>query len=202
MTIEQLKQVFLERGIRHVKLGIFDIDGVLRGKYVSPEKFFSAAESGLGFCDVIFGWDSSDTLYDNVKVTGWHTGYPDAAAHVDTHTFRVIPWERDTAFLLLDMDLPMAPRTVLRRVDDKARAMGYRAHFSAEYEFFFFRETAQTAREKNYRGLTPLSPGMFGYSALRASTHAEFLHQILDGLREYDVELECLHTETGPGVYE
>jgi glutamine synthetase len=43
---------------------------------------------------------------------------------------------------------------------------------------------------------------MFGYSALRASTHAEFLHQLLDNLREYDVELEGLHTETGPGVYE
>jgi glutamine synthetase len=202
MTIEQLKQVFHERGIRHVKLGVFDLDGVLRAKYVSPEKFFSAAENGLGFCDVIFGWDSSDALYDNVSVTGWHTGYPDTTAHVDPTTFRVIPWERDTALLLLDMDVPMAPRTVLRRVEEKARALGYRAFFSAEYEFFFFRETAQSARQKNYRDLTPLSPGMFGYSALRASTNAEFLHQILDSLREYDVELEGLHTETGPGVYE
>ena len=202
MTIEQLKQVFHERGIRHVKLGVFDLDGVLRGKYVSPEKFFSAAEGGLGFCDVIFGWDSSDALYDNVSVTGWHTGYPDTDARIDPTTFRVIPWERDTALLLLDIDLPMAPRTVLRNVEEKARTMGYRAFFSAEYEFFFFRETAQSAREKNYRNLTPLSPGMFGYSALRASTNAEFLHQILDSLREYDIELEALHTETGPGVYE
>ncbi len=202
MTIEQLKQVFHERGIRHVKLGIFDLDGVLRAKYVSPEKFFSAAETGLGFCDVIFGWDSSDALYDNVSVTGWHTGYPDATARMDLTTFRVIPWERDTALLLLDVDLPMAPRTVLRNVEEKARALGFRAYFSAEYEFFFFRETAESARQKHYRDLTPLSPSMFGYSALRASTNAEFLHQILDSLREYDIELEALHTETGPGVYE
>ncbi len=124
MTVEQLKQVFHERGIRHVKLGIFDVDGVLRAKYVSPEKFFSAAENGLGFCDVIFGWDSSDALYDNVQVTGWHTGYHDQTARVDPSTFRVIPWERDTAFLLLDMDLPVAPRTVLRHVEEKARARG------------------------------------------------------------------------------
>src|SRR5580658_7430826 len=99
MTIDQLKEVFNERGIRHVKLGVFDLDGVLRAEYVSPEKFFSAAEGGLGFCDVIFGWDSSDVLYDNVTVTGWHTGYPDTVAHVDPTTFRVIPWERDTALL-------------------------------------------------------------------------------------------------------
>src|SRR5258708_33326101 len=131
MTIEQLKQVFLERGIRHVKLGIFDIDGVLRGKYVSPEKFFSSAESGLGFCDVIFGWDSSDVLYDNVKFTGWHTGYPDTPARVDTTTFRVLPWERDTALFLLDLDIPIAPRTVLHSMEKKAHEIGFPPYFSA-----------------------------------------------------------------------
>jgi glutamine synthetase len=202
MTIEQIREQFAERGIRHVKLGIFDVDGVLRGKYVSLEKFYSAAQGGLGFCDVIFGWDSSDALLDNVTVTGWHTGYPDAPATVDLSTFRVIPWEPDTALLLLDMELPLAPRTVLKRVEARAHAMGYRPYFAAEYEFFFFRETAHTARQKNYREMTPLSPGMFGYSALRTSAHADFLHAIMDTLRDYGCELEGFHTETGPGVYE
>jgi glutamine synthetase len=41
-----------------VRLGGIDIDGVLRGKYVSIEKFESALRGGLGFCDVIFGWAS------------------------------------------------------------------------------------------------------------------------------------------------
>ena len=58
------------------------MDGVLRGKYVSLEKFASAIESGLGFCDVILGWDITDTLYDNAAFTGGHTGYPDAHARV------------------------------------------------------------------------------------------------------------------------
>lgn len=36
-----------------------DIDGVLRGKIMSKDKFLSAAKSdGFGFCSVIFGWDS------------------------------------------------------------------------------------------------------------------------------------------------
>src|SRR5690242_2196241 len=137
MTLEQLKERFDEVGIKHVKLGIFDIDGVLRAKYVSPEKFLSAADGGMGFCDVIFGWDSSDALLDNVRVTGWHTGYPDAPARVDLSTFRVVPWEPDTAFFLLDMDIDVAPRTVLRKVVDQAMSLGYRFYGSAEYEFFF-----------------------------------------------------------------
>src|ERR1700733_12426333 len=65
------------RGFTRAKIGGFDIDGVLRGKYVSLEKLESALAKGFGFCDVIFGWDVADVLYDNAKLTGWHTGYPD-----------------------------------------------------------------------------------------------------------------------------
>ena len=53
--------------LSHVKVGVFDIDGILRGKYVSRAKFLSALENGFGFCDVVLGWDSNDQLYDNVK---------------------------------------------------------------------------------------------------------------------------------------
>ena len=81
-----------------VKVACSDIDGILRGKYVSLEKFYSAASGGIGFCDVIFGWDLSDVLLDNVKYTGWHTGYPDAHATIDLSTLRYIPWEPGTAF--------------------------------------------------------------------------------------------------------
>ena len=51
-------------GISRIKLGVTDIDGILRGKYISLDKFV-ASYNGLGFCDVIFGWDIGDVLYDN-----------------------------------------------------------------------------------------------------------------------------------------
>ena len=63
-----------------VKIAFTDIDGILRGKYISTEKFLSVCESTTGFCDVIFGWDAGDIAYDNGRFTGWHTGYPDCPA--------------------------------------------------------------------------------------------------------------------------
>ncbi|TNE31943.1 MAG: glutamine synthetase, partial [Alphaproteobacteria bacterium] len=63
-------------GIDYVKTGVFDIDGVLRGKYMARDKFVSALKSGFGFCDVVLGWDSNDQLYDQSSYTGWHTAYP------------------------------------------------------------------------------------------------------------------------------
>ena len=209
MTLSDVQTAFEERGIRKVKVGAFDIDGVLRGKYISPEKFLSAAQDGFGFCDVIFGWDSSDALYDDRSAfTGWHTGYPDALARIDLGTFRVVPWEPDTAFFIADLHhadgapLLLSPRQLLQKVIGRAEGLGLRPFVAVEYEYFLFQETAHSVREKGYRGMKPLSPGMFGYSVLRASTHAEVVHRIIDEMRAYGVEIEGIHTETGPGVYE
>src|SRR5437764_1025569 len=96
--IEQLREEFKRHGIRKVKLGGFDIDGVLRGKYVSLDKFWGVAEGGLGLCDVLFGWDSGDVLYDHalqdglnafdVEIEGFHTetgpGVYEAAIRYDS----------------------------------------------------------------------------------------------------------------------
>ena len=200
--IEHLREQFKKDGIRKVKLGGFDIDCILRGKYVSLDKFWGVAESGIGFCDVIFGWDSGDQLYDNAKVTGWHSGYPDAHATVDLTTYRSIPWEEGTAAFLLDFEVPAAPRKLLQSVEQKARSMGYALKCASEYEFFIFKETPESVRAKGYANLTPLSPGMFGYSWLRASENAPLVHALQDGLNAFDIEIEGFHTETGPGVYE
>lgn len=208
MDRESIRRRFEDNHVRRVKLGAFDTDATLRGKYISVEKFWSAAESGLSFCDVIFGWDIGDMLYDNVKFTGWHTGYPDAHCRIDMSSYRLVPWEPGTAFFLLDFcdaqgaPLAIAPRQVFQRVLERAAERGYTAHFAAEYEFFIFRETAQSLRDKHFAGLTPLTPGMFGYSVVRASANAELVLEIMELLSAFDVPLEGFHTETGPGVYE
>jgi len=204
---EQIKRAFDKHKIEKVKIGGFDVDGVLRGKYVSREKCLSALESGIGFCDVIFGWDIADVLYDRDAVTGWHTGFPDGIVRIDPSTFCVLPWEPNTAFMLLDFyrnDAPLgvSPRGVLRRVIERARTMGYSILAGIEFEYWFFREDTHSVRAKSFSGLTPLSPGMFGYSVLRASVDSELSHAILDGAKSLGIEIEGHHTETGPGVYE
>ena len=208
MDLKTVQTLLAEHSVTKIKVGGFDIDGVLRGKYISRDKFDSAAETGLGFCDVIFGWDSSDALYDNVQVTGWHTGYPDALARIDLSTFRIIPWEPGTAFFILDFydgagnPLPVSPRQVLERVIAQAQSLGFRPQMSAEYEFFLFKEDSHSIRQKHYRDMVALSPGMFGYSVLRTGVFSDLAHTIIDAMRAFDVELEGFHTETGPGVYE
>jgi glutamine synthetase len=194
-----------ERGIEHVKVGVFDADGIMRGKYLAREKFLSGLEKDIAFCDVVLGWDSNDQLYDNSKFTGWHTAYPDAAVRLLPETHREIPFEPKTALVLGEFAgraEAVCPRGTLRRVLDRAAGMGYAVSAAAEFEFFVFEETPQSIREKGYRNLKTMTPGNFGYSVLRSSVHADLYHDLLDLGQSMRFPIEGLHTETGPGVLE
>ncbi len=191
-----------------VKVAVTDVDGILRGKYLQKEKFLAAAESGFGFCNVVFGWDSGDVCYDNSAYTGWHTGYPDAKVRIDPATRRSVPWDDDVPFFLgefvdgQDRPLAVCPRQLLKSVLDRARKAGYSAKCGLEFEWFNFKETPQSLAAKGSLDPTPLTPGMFGYSILRSSLNQPYFADLMDKLRAFGVPLEGLHTETGPGVFE
>lgn len=201
-SLSELLQELTEESATKVKLAITDIDGVLRGKLISLDKFRSVVEKGFGFCDVVFGWDAGDQAYDNAAYTGWHTGYPDALAMIDINTFRRVPWENELPFFLAGFPDAPCPRGVLRRVIGQAEELGYRAYFSQEFEWFNFLGKGGAVAAEDYRQLSPMSQGMFGYSILRASQGSAFFQDLFDLLEKFDVPLEGLHTETGPGVYE
>jgi len=193
-----------------VKLAVTDIDGILRGKLMHKDKFLSSMESGLGFCNVVFGWDAADVAYEDVgiNITGWHTGYPDALASIDLNTFRTVPWEEDIPLFLADFsrqedkNFYACPRTLLKQVITKCEDMGFMPFFSQEFEWFNFEETPQSLQEKGFQNLNPMTPGMFGYSILRSSLKSDFFNELFDLMEKFKVPLEGLHTETGPGVYE
>lgn len=206
-TLDDARKLLEQRNPTHVKVGVTDTDGILRGKYMARDKFASSLDGGFGFCDVVFGWDSNDQLYDkaDIRFTGWHTGYPDATARIVPETARVLPFEDDTLFFLAEFTgaaAAICPRNLLQRVLERAEKSGYGVKVGAEFEFFVFDETPQSVRDKGFRELKPFTPGFFGYSTLRSSVHAELYHTLLDSFEKMDVPIEGLHTETGPGVLE
>ena len=199
-------------GANKVKVAVSDIDGVLRGKYLHRDKFLSAAEpypaGGFGFCDVVLGWDMLDACYDNTAASGWQHGFPDALARLDLSTARKVPWDDNVDFFLGEFvnadGTPHAvcPRQTLKRVLKRAEKMGFSVMTGMEFEWFNFLETPQSWAAKKGVGPEQLTPGMFGYSLLRMNQNRDFLSAIMDEMLAFDVPIEGLHTETGPGVYE
>ncbi|WP_299073859.1 glutamine synthetase [uncultured Paraglaciecola sp.] len=204
-NIADAKAIIEERNLTHIKVGIFDSDGIMRGKYMSKEKFFSSLDSGFAFCDVVMGWDSNDELYDNATYTGWHTGYPDAPVRIIPSSCRSLPFEGDMLLFIAEFAgdaEQICPRGTLQRVLKKAENMGFNATAAFEYEFFMFNETPESVRDKGFKNLKPITPGMFGYSVIRNSVHGELYRDILALCEDMDMPIEGIHTETGPGVVE
>jgi glutamine synthetase len=204
-TAADARKIVKERSLTHIKVGVHDIDGILRGKYIHIDKFHSALEGGFGFCDVVLGWDSNDQLYDNVTYTGWHSGYPDANVRILPDTCREIATEPGNLMFLCEFvgkAEEICPRATLRRVLARAEKMGFEVKVGFEYEFFVFAETAFSIREKGFKNLKPISPGFFGYSVLRNSVLSDFYKDLLAMCETMDMGIEGLHTETGAGVLE
>ena len=206
LLVQKIAQ-YKGQGANKAKVGLTDIDGVIRGKFVSLDKLASLMEKLGGFCDCVFGWDVDDQLYDAGDYTGWHTGFPDTAFRLLTETERWLDEENCPYFVAEFVQRdgsphPLCPRTRLQHVLDLYADRGLSVRSGFEYEFFVFSETAHSVREKGYRNLTPITPGNFGYSMLRTSVEAELFGGLMDYAQAMGFDLEGLHCETGPGVWE
>ncbi len=204
-TMADLKTLIEERQLRQIKVGLVDIDGVMCGKYMSRDKFLSSLEGGFGFCDVVFGWDVGDKLYDNTLLTGWGRGYGDAQIRLIPESCRELPLEDNMIFVqgeVVGRLEGLCPRGVLRRVVERARAMGFEPMAGFEYEFLVTDESNAALQDKLYQNPKPLGSGAFGYSVLRNSVNTDFYRGLLDLCEQMNMPVEGFHEETGPGALE
>ncbi|TAQ89638.1 hypothetical protein B7494_g2023 [Chlorociboria aeruginascens] len=209
-----------------VKLAGIDVDGQLRGKLISKQKFLGIAKEGFGFCSVIFGWDMHDqTYFRELAISNAGNGYHDIIAIPDLSSFRRIPWEDNVPFFLVsffDPDtlhpLSVCPRGLLKNAVAKIHEEGLSAMAGVEYEFFQFkvppanpnapiseRNTSSTAtflRDNPVNSLPSLTEGMFGYSLTRPIHNQEYYYSIFDACERFNCGIEGWHTESGPGVFE
>lgn len=191
-----------ELATQKIRVSIVDIDGILRGKFITYDKYQSILKSGMGFCSVIFSWDVNDQCYDNVETTGIHTGYHDIVAKVDEESGKLIPWN-NTRFYMMDFpNFEACPRNLLKKIIWRGKNMGFQSNFGLEYEWFNFLESSNQLYQKGFNNLTPVNYGNFGYSHLRLSQNSDYCHDLIEKLAAVNIDIEGLHTETGPGAYE
>jgi glutamine synthetase len=211
MDKREIAQRIADHGVETIKVGTPDIDGVYRGKRVSTKQFLAGCDGdGFAQCDVVFGWDIAEEVItgQQLAVGSADTGFADIILRPDLATFRIVPWEPATAAVVCDAytehgePLAASPRTVLRRVLDRAAKLGFTAAMAVELEFRIFREDQETLREKNFTDLRPLNPGYNCYSI----SHASIDDDVVGGLRRYmdayGIEVEGYSREHGEGMYE
>jgi glutamine synthetase len=209
MEIEEVERLIEEGRVEYIKIGAADVEGVLRGKRVASRFFLDALSDGFAQGDVIFGWDIAENIVPDLKFSNWEGGFRDLVMKPDLSTFALVPWEENVASCVCDLwteegeEVYLAPRYLLKRLVERARALGFEPMAAAELEFRFMREDQVSLREKDFGPhLVPLNPGMNCYSISQSSADDHLVGHVARMMRDYGIEIEGYNREHGPGMYE
>jgi len=186
------------KDVKHVHIGIFDVDGTFRHKRVAANKARKLLQNGYAFCEVLYQWDTAEEPY---------IGGPflDRPAEIDSESFRAYPFSDDDLCCIADFSLPFGERSArnqLRRQIDRAAAMGFSVHSAFEFEFMVLDETPARLRDKNYGSLNFLARGNRTYSLQTAAIHDELIGGLEDAMGIAGIDLDSVHSELGPGCFE
>lgn len=188
LTKEDVLRIVEDKQIKFIRFWFTDVLGSLKSFAVSPAELEGAFEEGMGF--------------DGSSIEGFaRIEESDMVAYPDPTTFSVLPWRAGaggTARMFCDIKTPTGepyvgdPRHVLKKVVDKAAAMGYTMNVGPELEFFYFKDSCspQVLDNGGYFDLTTLDAG----SDLRRDT--------INALHALGIQVEYSHHEVAPSQHE
>jgi glutamine synthetase len=183
LTLDELADRVRAGQIDTVLVVFPDLYGRLLGKRFDAGFFLeNTARAGTHGCDYLLTVDMEMEPVQGYSYANWELGYGDFHLVPDLATLRVASWIEKTALVISDVEdeeahasVPQAPRSLLRRQVEKAKAMGFTAQAASELEYFTFRDSYRDAVAKSFHGLQPLGWYLEDYHALQG-TREEALH--------------------------
>ena len=208
LDIDTLRDAVQAKEIDTVLVCFPDMQGRLMGKRVTGHFYLEHAMHELHVCDYLLANDMDNKPVPGYEAANWDRGYGDFELKSDLSTLRLIPWLPATALVLADCvdhhgeEVPHAPRTILKRQVERARAQGYVAKMGSELEFYVFDETFDAMREKRYRGGKTAGWYIEDYHIFQTSKEEELIRAIRNALDEAGIPVEFSKGEFGPGQEE
>jgi glutamine synthetase len=187
-TRETVWKQITDNDVKFVKLWFTDILGFLKSFSVPVEELDKAMDEGIGF--------------DGSSIKGFtRIDESDMVAIADPSTFTVLPWrprERAVARMFCDIVTPDRqpyqgdPRQVLKRMLQRAEAMGFTMNVGPEAEYFYFRSPQDPE---------PLDQG--GYFDLIPRDEAiDLRRETVLALEAMGIYVEFSHHEVAPSQHE
>ncbi len=208
--LEDLKGMVRDGRVDTLVVALTDMQGRLMGKRVQAQAFLNGViDHGAHFCTYLLGTDMEMNTPDGFALMNWETGYGDWIASPVWQTLRVLPWLDRTALVLADTideethtEIPVSPRTILKRQVAKATELGLTIKAGSELEYYVLKETWDQIARAGF-GI----PERFGYYNedynLLQATKAEPLHRLLRNLMtEARIPIEFSKGEAAPGQHE
>ena len=208
--LAELEQWVRDGRIDTIVVALTDMQGRLMGKRVQGQAFLDGViDHGAHFCTYLLGTDMEMNTPDGFALMNWETGYGDWIAAPIWDSLRVLPWLEKTALVLADTideethtEIPISPRTILKRQVEKARLMGIVVKAGSEFEYYVMKDSWDTQSQNGWS-----VPQRFGYYNedyhLLQATKAEPLHRLLrNQMTEARIPIEFSKGEAAPGQHE
>src|SRR5918911_2617658 len=155
---EELEAMVRDGRIDTLIVAITDMQGRLMGKRVQGQAFLNGViDHGAHFCTYLLGTDMEMNTPEGFALMNWETGYGDWIAAPVWDSLRVLPWLEKTAIVLSDTideethrEIPISPRTILKRQVARAAAAGLSVRAGSEFEYYVLKDTWEQLAEKGF----------------------------------------------------
>jgi glutamine synthetase len=141
---KEVLEIISARGIKTIRVDWCDHYGINRGKGVPADRFSHVIDDGIHCALPTFALDLGGNVATGTG-TAEEVGYADLTAIPDLSTFRVIPWEENTARVIADLyfegkPLALSPRGILKKVVKEYNDKGLKPVVGSELEFYLFQK--------------------------------------------------------------
>jgi glutamine synthetase len=210
VELDTLRELVAQEEIETIITAFPDMYGRLIGKRIAAP-FFAAEviEHGIHLCSYLLACDMEMEPIPGYCFASWEQGYGDVHCRPDWSTLRRATWLDKTALVLCDVHdegtgelVEIAPRTVLKRQMERARAANFLPMGGAELEMFIFQESYQSAHEKGYQNLQPYGEYIEDYHILQGTREEPLIGAIRHHLDRSGVPVEFSKGEWGKGQHE
>lgn len=207
--LERLREMVRDGQIDTVIVALTDMQGRLMGKRVQAEAFLrGVVDHGFHFCTYLLGTDMEMNTPDGFALMNWETGYGDWIGREVWETTRVLPWLESTAIVLCDAideageEIPVSPRTMLKRQVERAASMGLRIKAGTEFEFYVLSDTFEDLHEKGYGDVERVGYYNEDYHVLQATKLEPLYRQIRNQMTAARIPIEFSKGEAAPSQHE
>jgi glutamine synthetase len=210
LTLEQLRKLISNNEIDTVVVGFTDHYGRLMGKRYDAEMFVdSIGEEGAHGCTYLLTTDMEMEPVRGYRFANWELGYGDFHLVPDLATLRLASWLPRSALVLCDVNdakthtpIAVAPRSMLRKQTESARAMGFNTVAASELEHYLFRSSYAAASRGALRDLTPAGWYLEDYHLMQGTRTEDFHGAVRRHLKASGVPVENSKGEWGRGQHE
>ncbi len=208
MTFDQLQEAVDRGTIDTVVVAAIDMQGRLVGTRFEAHFFVKDGHHETHSCNYLLAVDMEMNTVQGYKSSNWQSGYGDYVMKPDMATMRPLPWLPGTVLVLADLldhhhhPVPHAPRNILKRQVERARALGFEPMMATELEFYLFENSYESLRDNGFRDLKSISAYNEDYHIFQTTKEEDVMRAIRNGLYGAGIPIENSKGEADAGQEE